>query len=105
MPIVGLLQAQSPPGWFSFLPFVLIVFVMWFLILRPHQKQQARHRQMVGALKVGDKIVTTGGLYGTIVQLGERTLKVRIADNVKVEVARSAVSGNQGGSDDTGEAR
>ena len=97
MILAGLGQAQSSaPGWLMFVPWVLIFGVMWLLLIRPQQKQQARHRAMIEALKPGDRVHTTGGLLGTVVDIKESTLTLRIAEKVKVEVLRSAVSGIQG---------
>ena len=97
MVLAGLGQAQtSAPGWLMFVPWVLIFGVMWLLLIRPQQKQQSRHRAMLEALKPGDKVATSGGLLGTIVDIKDTTLTLRVAEKVKVEVLRSAVTGIQG---------
>ena len=94
-----ILQAGGS-GAFGLLPFVLILGIFYFLILRPQQKKQRlaqqEREQMLGALKSGDKVVTTGGLYGTIVAVKETTVQLRIAQSVSVEVLRTAISGQQG---------
>ena len=77
------------------MPFVIIFAIFWFLLIRPQQKQQSRHRDLVASLKRGDKVVTSGGLLGTVVDVREKTLSMRIADGVKVETLKSAVSGLQ----------
>lgn len=76
------------------LPMVLIFGIMYFLIFRPQAKKQKKQQAMIGALKKGDKIVTAGGIYGTIAGIKEndKTLIVKIADNVKIEIGRSSVS-------------
>jgi preprotein translocase subunit YajC len=75
------------------LPSVLIFLVFYFLMIRPQQKKQKEQKDMLANLKTGDHIITTGGLYGTIVKFGEdNRIKVRIAENVTVEIARSAIT-------------
>ncbi len=85
-----LAQAPSPTGLLGS-PLLLMVVVMGLLIL-PQQKQQKRVRQMRAALKNGDKVITTGGIYGTIVGVEDDAVQVRIADQVKVKVARAAIA-------------
>jgi preprotein translocase subunit YajC len=89
--------AQSTGGLLAFAPLVVIMIIFYVLLIMPAQRRQKKTQQMLGALKNGDKVVTNGGLYGTIVGLDDETLQLRIADNVKVKVARSAVAGVQPG--------
>lgn len=79
-------------GLSALIPLVLMFAVFYFILIRPQQKKQREHRQMMDALKTGDVVLTQGGLYGTIVGINESVVKLRIADNVKVDVARSSVS-------------
>ncbi len=99
-----LLQGLS--GIASFVPIVLMIGVMWFLLIRPQQKRQKAVQEMIGMLKVGDKVITTGGLHGTITMVREdrKTLQLKIADNpaVRIDISRSAVAGLQG-SEETGD--
>ncbi|MBZ0159871.1 preprotein translocase subunit YajC [Candidatus Methylomirabilis sp.] len=82
----GLIAALAPP--------VLIFFVFYLLMIRPQQKKTREQKEMLGNLKTGDQVETTGGLYGTIVKFGEdNRVKVRIAENVTVFIARSAITG------------
>jgi preprotein translocase subunit YajC len=90
-------EAQSAGTLIQFAPLVVIGVIFYVLLIRPAQTRQKKTQQMLGALKNGDKVVTNGGLYGTIVGLDDETLQLRIADNVKVKVARSAVAGVQPG--------
>ncbi len=90
---------QGPGGGSSsslmmWMPIVLIFVIMYFLILRPQAKRQKEHQAMLSALQKGDDVVTAGGIYGTIVGVKEKeqTLIVKIADNVKVEIARSGIA-------------
>ena len=73
--------------------FILAIFaVMYFLMIRPQQKQKREREAMLGALKKGDKVVVGGGIHGSIVGIDDKTLLVQIADNVKVKIDRSAVA-------------
>ena len=77
----------------SFLPLILIFVVFYFLLIRPQQKKQKAHREMLAALHRGDRIVTAGGLVGTITRvLSDTELTVEIAEGVKVRVMRGMVS-------------
>ena len=80
-------------GLVSILPFVGIFLIFYFLMIRPQQKQKREREQLLQNLKKGDRIVTTGGLLGTIVGLSEKTVTLKLADQVKVECLRSAVGG------------
>lgn len=74
---------------------VILIGIFYVLLIMPAQRRQKRTQSMLSALKTGDKVVTSGGLYGTIVALDGDAVQLRIADQVKVKVARSAVSGLQ----------
>ena len=78
------------------LPFALILAIFYFLILLPMKRRQKKIQEFQGALKVGDKIVTTSGIYGQITKLGDKSVQVQIADKVRIEIARAAVGGYQG---------
>lgn len=80
----------------SLAPMVLIFVVFWFLLIRPQQKKAKEHRAMVAALKRGDRVVTTGGIYGQVSHVADDHLMVEIADGVKIKIARDAVSGVPG---------
>lgn len=69
-----------------------IILIFYFMIIRPQQKRTKERDQMINALKKGDKIVTSGGIHGTVAGIDDRTLLVQIADNVKVKVDRGSVS-------------
>jgi preprotein translocase subunit YajC len=75
----------------SFLPLVLIMLVFWFLIIRPQKKQQQHRKAMLSALKKGDRIVTNGGLFATVLNVKEDRVVATIADGVKVEIAKHAI--------------
>lgn len=86
--------AQQTNPLMNFLPLILIIAIMYFLLLRPQAKKQKEHRAMLEALEKGDKVVTTGGIVGTIAGMKDKDqfLILKIADNVKIDVARSAVA-------------
>jgi preprotein translocase subunit YajC len=75
----------------QFMPIVLIFAVFYFVLIRPQQKKQKETQKMLDSLRSGDKIVTTAGILGTVTNVKEKTVIVRIADNVKVEMLRSAI--------------
>lgn len=72
--------------------FGLIFLIFYFMIVRPQQKRQKERQKMLDAIKKGDKIITAGGVHGTVVGVEEKTVLVQIADNVKVKVDRGSVS-------------
>src|SRR5580698_2504884 len=92
----ALIQAQ-PSGIALFLPLILIMVIFYFLMILPAQRRQKKVNEMLGALKNGDKVITNGGIYGTIVGLdeGDGTVQLRIAEQVKMKVSRNAIAGMQ----------
>lgn len=74
-------------------PIILMIGVMWFFLIRPQQKKQKEHREMLSNLKKGDRIITSGGLHGRITGITESALTLEIADKVRVKVSRSHVAG------------
>jgi preprotein translocase subunit YajC len=78
--------------WQMLLPFILMFVVFYFLLIRPQQKKQKQRNQMLSQLKKGDKIVTIGGLHGTIVELTDDTVVLRVNDVTKLTFDRSAIS-------------
>jgi preprotein translocase subunit YajC len=87
---------QGAAGLIQFLPFAVILGIFYFLILLPMKRKQKKVQEFQDALKVGDKIVTTSGIYGQITKVNERSVQVQIADKVRIELARAAVAGYQG---------
>ncbi len=87
-------SSGGPSSLMMWMPIALIFLIMYFLILRPQAKRQKEHQKMLGGLKQGDKIVTAGGIIGTIAGIKEKeqTLLVKIAENVKIELARGSVA-------------
>ncbi len=92
-----LAQTPGPSGWLAS-PLVMMVVVMaifYFLLILPQQRRQKQTRELLAALKAGDKVITNGGIYGTIVGVEDDAVQLRIADQVKIKVARSAIAGVQ----------
>jgi len=85
-------DAASPSGFTQLIPLVLIMVIFYFLLIRPQQKRAKEHRNMVEAIKKGDKILTTGGMYATVMDVKEDHLRVEIAENVRVKIQRDAVA-------------
>jgi len=80
-------------GLFStLLMFALIIGIFYFMILRPQQKRQKERQKLLEALKKGDKVITAGGMYGTIAGIDEKTVLVQVADNVKMKFERSSIT-------------
>lgn len=75
----------------SFLPILAMLAIMYFLLLRPQQKEARRHQEMLKALKKGDEVVTVGGLYGKILAFTEDRVSLRVDEGVKVEVERAKI--------------
>src|SRR5687767_8989220 len=86
----------SPNPWLQFVPFVLVLGIFYFVILLPMKRRQQKVQAFLGGLKVGDRIVTSGGLFGTITRLTDDAIQVQIADKVRVDISRNAVVGYQG---------
>ena len=90
------LQAAASNPWIQFVPLVAIFFIFYFLVISPMRKKQTELQKTVDALKKGDKVVTSGGLYAEVVSVNSDSLVIKIADGVKVKVLKSAVTGLQG---------
>ncbi|HYL45698.1 MAG TPA: preprotein translocase subunit YajC [Candidatus Limnocylindrales bacterium] len=89
-------QAQQQPSSLTMLlPLILIMVIFYFLMILPAQRRQKKTNEMLKNLKNGDKVITSGGIYGTIVGLEGEAVQLRIADQVKVKVSRSAIAGLQ----------
>ena len=76
----------------NFAPIVLMLLIFYFLLYRPQKKAHDERNKMLEALKVGNRIITLGGIYGTIVSLTDEIVTLKIADNVEVEIARTAIN-------------
>ena len=88
------LQAGGPGGGLStfLIPLALMFGIMYFLVIMPQQRQRKKVQEMLAAIKNGDKVITTSGIYGTINGMDGDTIILKVADNVKIRVARAAIA-------------
>jgi preprotein translocase subunit YajC len=88
-------QSQAQGGILFFLPWIAIIAIFYFLMIRPQQKKQKEHQKMLTDLKKGDKVVTTGGMFGTIVGINEKDniIVLKIGEDVKVEFLKQYIAG------------
>lgn len=84
---------SSGSGFASLIPLVLIMVIFYFLLIRPQQKKLKEHRGLVEQLKKGDKIITGGGLYAKVIDVKDDTLKVEIADGIRIKIKRDTIIG------------
>jgi len=84
--------AEAPPAWMTFLPFIAMGFVFWFLILRPQMRQQKDKQSKISALKKGDQVLTAGGFVGKIIKVDEHYADIELAPNVKVKAVKSTIA-------------
>lgn len=84
----------------QFLPFVLILGIFYVIVVLPQQRRQRKLQDMIDSLKKGDRIITSGGIYGTVVGVKDDRIEVRVAENVKVEMSRNAVTALQNPGED-----
>ncbi len=85
VPSVGEQLAQMLPM------FVLIVVIFYFVIYRPQKQQREKHQTLISQLKKGDKVVTSGGIWGTVTNVGKETVTLQVAENAKIKVARDHI--------------
>ena len=93
MNMFTILQAQAQPqggGWSMWIMLALIFVVMWFFMIRPQRKQQKELQNFRESLKKGDKIVTIGGIYGTVAEIKEDSVLIEVDNNVKIRVSKQA---------------
>lgn len=95
---MGILSFTGPPSgaqpnvFVQYMPFILIFAVFYFLVFAPMRKKQKKHAEMLQQLKAGDRVVTTGGIHGTVVGVTDEVVQLRISDQVKIDVSKNAVS-------------
>lgn len=75
-----------------FIPIILIYIIFYFILIRPQRKEQKQHKAMLANLKKNDEVITTGGIHGTIVNIKENTFMLRVDDNARIEVSKSAIA-------------
>lgn len=96
LPLLALVQEEGPPpgGGMNFLfPLLLVFAIFYFLVMRPEKRNRQRHQAMLAELKKGDKVVTSGGMYATVVSVGDGLVTLQIADNVRAKFTLQAIQG------------
>jgi preprotein translocase subunit YajC len=98
---LGIVVAMAAPAdqvspWVQLVPFALVLAIFYFVILLPMKRRQKKVQEFIDALKVGDKVVTSGGIFGSITKISEQSIQLQIAPNVRVDVSRAAIVGYQG---------
>ena len=86
----------APSAWVQLMPFALVLAIFYFIILLPMKKRQQKVQAFLGALKVNDKVITSGGIYGTITKVSDASVQLQVANNVRIDVSRAAIVGYQG---------
>jgi preprotein translocase subunit YajC len=95
--LVAMAQPQgAPSALVQLLPIVLVMAIFFFLVILPVRRRQGKVQAFLAALKTGDKVITSGGIFGTITRVDENAFQLQIANNVRVDVARNAIVGYQG---------
>jgi len=98
LPVVALSAPadSNVSPWVQFLPFALALAIVYFVLLLPMKRRQKKVQSFLESLKVNDRVITTGGIYGTIVKLTDRSVKLQVADKVNIEISKAAIAGLQG---------
>ena len=86
----------APSAWVQLLPFALVLAIFYFIILLPMKRRQQKVSNFLSSLKVGDQVVTSGGVYGTITRVADQAVQMQIAERVRIDVSRNAIVGYQG---------
>jgi len=99
--LTGLVAMGTPPPgapsfWVQLVPFALVLGIFYFIIVLPMRRKQQKVEQFHSSLKVGDKVITSGGIFCTITRLSDQSVQVEIAERIRIHVARSAITGYQG---------
>ena len=85
-------MTPAGPSYMNFVPILGMLAIFYFFMIRPQQKRAGQHKKMLEALQKGDLVVTSGGIYGTISSVGEKTVELKVADNVRIKISKSSVS-------------
>jgi len=100
MLVRSVLAMGSPPqggsAWLQLIPFVLVLAIFYFIILLPMKRKQQKVQEFLGSLKVGDRVITTGGIYGQVTKVGDQSVQLQVAERMRIEVAKASIGGYQG---------
>ena len=94
--LVPAMGSQGQPGFVYLVPWAIVLLIMYVLVLLPTKRQRKKIQEFQDSLKVGDKIITTSGIYGHLTRVSDRSVQVQIAEKVRIEVSRAAIAGYQG---------
>lgn len=86
------MPSNSMPAMLQLFPLVFIMFMFYFLMIKPQQKKQKEHKMMIDGMNKNDEVVTSGGIHGTVVNIKDKTFIIRVDDNAKIEVDKNAIS-------------
>ena len=93
---MGTPPSGGAPAWVQFVPFALVLGIFYFVILLPMKRKQQKVDAFLSGLKVGDRVVTSGGIFGSIKDIKDQSIQLEIAEKVRVQVSRNAIVGYQG---------
>lgn len=96
---------EQPPLFMSIAPLIFVFVIFYFLLIRPQQKRAKEHAQLVAAIKTGDKVITSSGIHGIVANVKDKTVLVKVADNVKLEFDRASITSIEKASDPVPEAK
>jgi preprotein translocase subunit YajC len=85
-------DGSGPPAWVQILPLAILFVLMYFVLLRPQMKRQKETEKLIQSVKTGDRVLAAGGIYGTVANLKDAVVVLKVADNVKIEVLRSSIT-------------
>ena len=85
-------DTTAPSPILQFLPLLVLFVIFYFMLIRPQQKKQKDHADMVAGLDKNDEVITVGGVHATVVSVGDKTAVLRIADNVKIEIEKASIT-------------
>jgi preprotein translocase subunit YajC len=85
-------DGSQPPAWVQLLPLVILFVLMYFVLLRPQMKRQKEQEKIISSVKSGDRVLAAGGIYGTVTNIKDGVVVLKVADNVKIEVQRSTIT-------------
>ena len=85
-------MSGEPSPFLQFLPLVFLFVIFYFLIIRPQQKKQKAHSELLAKLDKNDEVITAGGVHATVISVGEKTVILRITDNVKIEIEKPSIT-------------
>jgi preprotein translocase subunit YajC len=93
---MGSAPASGVNPYVQLIPIALVFAIFYFIILLPTRQKQKKLDAFLAALKVGDRVVTTGGIYGSVTKVNEQSVQLQVANNVRIEVAKASIGGYQG---------